>query len=583
MRPVSIIPLVLTGCLSSVPVQGSGCPCPDGYQCCAATMQCLAAGVSCPAPTDPAGGTGGATPPRPGDQPASAPLLRLTVREYRNTIRDLLGEGSAVVAGDFFVDYQGSSGFHVGAAVVSAGDANQFLRASERLARTAIGNLPAFLPARCTPVPASAADQDGCAVRFIRDFGLRAFRRPLAADEVEALRALYATARTNGVAPAFADGIRVLMTAMLQSPFFLYRWEGSVATLREGPLVRLDPYQTASRLSYGLWASMPDPTLFVAAASGELADPDHIVQQARRLLADPRARDSIAEFHLQWLGLSDLPQQVKDPTFSDFNAAVARAMLDETSAFAASVFSGPQATGKLEALLTSSATFLGEDLAAIYQVGGLTGPELRPVTLDPARRSGIFTQASFLATYADDLNTRPIMRGTVLLDSTLCLDLADVVNVAIPELPDRRPDQTTREWYDALQQVPCTAGCHALIGVGDAFENYDAVGAYRTVDSGKPIDAAGKVALSPGETLTYRDAVDLTHQLVGRDDVHRCMARQWLRYLVRRRDGSGDDGSLREAGDAFDRSAQDLRELIVALTRTRAFTHRQLAPGEVMP
>src|SRR4051794_41742738 len=110
MRPVSIVPLVLTGCLSSVPVQGSGCPCPDGYQCCAATMQCLAAGVSCPAPTDPAGGTGGGTPPPPRDQPAAAPPLPLTAPGDRHTHCDLLGEGAAGGGGGFFFCFPGVGG-----------------------------------------------------------------------------------------------------------------------------------------------------------------------------------------------------------------------------------------------------------------------------------------------------------------------------------------------------------------------------------------------------------------------------------------------------------------------------------------
>jgi uncharacterized protein DUF1592/uncharacterized protein DUF1588/uncharacterized protein DUF1595/uncharacterized protein DUF1585/uncharacterized protein DUF1587 len=583
--------LLATGCLRSVPIDGSSCPCPGGYVCCSESNQCKPEGTACAGTggTSGSGGTGGSggsvVVPTPDDAPGPTPLRRLNLLEYRNTVRDLLGDSSATVGGDFVVDLPADySGYHVGAPIGTGNDLLPFLRAAERLARTAVGNLGAFLAGKCSPTPATIAEQDTCASGFIDSFGLRAFRRPLTPEEAASLRALYITARVMPLGLDFPDAIRVLITAILQSPYFLYRWEGGLTPSKDGALVRLGPYEIASRLSYSLWATMPDAALFDAAATGKLLDPDRIAQEARRLLADPRARDMIGDFHLQWIGVSELPSySPKDPSFH-YSAQVAQSMLAETAAFASSVLAGPQATGRLEALLTSPATFVNEDLSFIYHLPGVVGADLRPYSLDPAQRSGIFTQASFLTTFADETSSRPVMRGTELLHSLLCVELPEPINVPIPPLPDRRPEQTTRQWYDQLLTTPCATSCHSILAIGDAFESYDAVGAYRTREVGQAIDASGSVMLADDKPpLAFQDAVDLTRQLVKRTDAHECMARHWLRYMLRREDGLGDRPSLKSAGKAFTDSALDLRELIVALTRTRAFTHRTPSRGEVLP
>jgi hypothetical protein len=151
----------------------------------------------------------------------------------------------------------------------------------------------------------------------------------------------------------------------------------------------------------------------------------------------------------------------------------------------------------------------------------------------------------------------------------------------VPDIPPPQPNATTRERYARHQMNPC-AKCHLSIDpLGFAFLNYDTVGAYQDLERGKPIDASGTLDLPSGK-LEWRDGVELVRKLAKLDEVHACLGKQWFRYLMRRQEGPGDALSLLRAGEAF-RRADGLADLIVALTRTRAFTHRTPAPGEVLP
>jgi hypothetical protein len=347
-------------------------------------------------------------------------------------------------------------------------------------------------------------------------------------------------------------------------------------------LVAFNSYEIASRLSFGLWATMPDSRLFTLAEADELRTSQQIAAEARRMLADPKIKDGLRDFHLQWLRASDLGDVVKDPAFTAYTPAVAAAMLDETAAFVADVFAGD---GKLRTLLTAPRSFLDGGLAAIYGVSGVTGPGLRPVSLDPTQRAGVFTQGSFLAAHADGADPRPIMRGTAVLGSLLCIALQEPADVQIPPVPERPPGQSQREqWQAYMQQNACGGSCHGELidPVGFAFGRYDAVGAYRTQDGARRVDASGTLTLG-GQPLIFDGAVDLATQLAGRREVADCMATQWLRYLLRRADDAGDQPSLDQARARLRETDGDLRELLIALTGTRAFTHRSPSEGEPLP
>jgi hypothetical protein len=507
--------------------------------------------------------------------PGTAPLRRLTLFEYKNTVRDLLGINADQVNLKGFSGDQDSklSGFYRGSSLTTANDARNFAGSADSLAAIAQGKLDKLLP--CSPVPSAAGEQEACAGKFVAQFGLRAFRRPVAKAETDRLMALYKSLREGEAAAPFDRTIGLMVSAILQSPHFLYHWElGPNAPIKDGALIRFNNYEIASRLSYLMWGSMPDDKLFEAASKGELSSPEQISTQARRLLADPRANDAIGDFHAQWLGIDSVEDMPKNPEYTAFTKDVAHAMLVESNEFVKSVFTGPKANGQLETLFTSTRTTVTPELAKLYGVSG-TGE----VDLNPMQRAGIFTQGAFLVTKADADYSHPVLRGMTLLERVLCTELTPPQGVLIPPVADATPDKTTRERFAMHSQGSCAA-CHDMIDpLGFAFENYDAIGAYRTMENGKPIDATGKFKLGSLD-VTFKNAIELLPALAKAPETQACMASQWLRYGLRRHETEGEKPSLAALGQTFKDSKFDMRELIVAVTKTRSFTHRTLTAGE---
>ena len=516
--------------------------------------------------------------------PGPAPLRRLTITEYNNTVRDLVGGTlPTFTRARLGFDQTGwwPSGFARGASPANGDDARGLMLAGEELAPAVRQRLPVLLP--CSAALATPAEEESCADAFIDGFSLRAFRRPLQTREKDKLHALYTVLRGPEGGDSFAEAIGDLATAMVQSPEFLYRRELAPGTLiKDGSLVRFNGYELASRLSYLFWASMPDDQLLQAARDGQLNLPAQLAREARRLLADGRARDGIESFHEQWLEIGDLPDLIKDAgVYKEYTPQLARTMMAESRAFAASVFLGPQADGKLETLLKGTASFVDAPLARLYGVAEPAGPGLQPVFLPAGQRAGIFTRAAFLASTGDAYASNPVDRGATLLRRLLCVDLMEPSDLVIPALPEPRPSQTTRERFEAHGMVPCASACHEKIidPLGYAFENYGAIGEWRDTDNGKPVNARASAPI--GNTQReFKDAIELMDILAHSDEVRTCMTTQWLRYLLGRQELSGESPSVKALDQLFRKSGDDLRELIVGLVRTRTFTHRTLSPGE---
>jgi hypothetical protein len=504
----------------------------------------------------------------------------MTMIEYNNTVRDLLGDTSAPLTISVVgADQYGASSFLYGGAIGST-DAASLLDISDKLAAAAILHLDTLLPGR--PLPATAADKDAWARDFIASFGLRAYRRPLLPEEAADLFALYQAQSTSAIGSDFPTAIGAVISAVLMAPSFLYRWElGPQPPTLQGNLISFNQYERASRLSYWLWASMPDDLLFQAAAAGELSTPAQIEGQVRRMLKDDKhVGDGISDFHTQWLRLTDLLTLGKDPTlYPSFTPALAASMLAETEQFVMSVL-GPQGDGRLQTLLTSTKTFVDARLATLYGVANVTGPGFVPVTLDPAQRAGILTQASFLSSRSNPDEQNPIIVGSTLLRQVLCQDLQKPSNVTIPPVQSPSPQTTIRARYDAHGKQPCAQACHQVVDPpGFAFLNYNAMGAWMSMDGSHPVDATGSMKVG-STTITFQNAVDLIKQLANRPEVSDCMSAMWLRYLNRRLESPGDAQSLTTMRSALAGSSNDIREMLVALATSNAFTFRLPNPGE---
>jgi hypothetical protein len=529
-------------------------------------------------PTGPGVGTPApATPPGPG-VPGPAVFRRLTRAEYNNTVRDLLGDTTSPADGFPNDSLSGQSGYTRGGAV-SGVDADRIFEATDKLATAAVATrLGTLLP--CGQAPSAEADQEKCANDFITRFGKRAYRRALTSGEATALLGLYKTQRAE-VKNDFPGAIRVVLSAMLLSPNFLYRWETVTENIvHDGAFLRFNGYELASRLSYGLWASMPDDGLFDAADRNALQTGDQIEAQVRRMLKDPKARDAYADFVIQWLDVADLRDQTKSTDYPNYTPAVAAAMLAESKQFIANLMQ--EGDGKLSTLFTSKVSFIDAGLAKLYQTPGVTGTNLTQTELNGAQRGGILTHGSFLAGHAKAAESGPVQRGKAIADRILCKDLPPPPDDVPPPKPPL-DGVTTRQRFEDHSSSPCAAACHSVLDpLGFAFENYDAVGQWRTMDSGKPVNAAAAVMID-GKMRSYANAIELGTILATSKEAADCMAKQWLRYTLRRHEVMGDDAAIATTQDAFAKSSNDLRELIVALTKTKSFTHRTASAGELLP
>ncbi len=400
--------------------------------------------------------------------PGPAPMRRLTRLEYENTLRDLLGVTGAVTSAlQVGTDAEsGQAGFVKGGAITGGDDARNLMTAATQITDAIKGRLGSLLP--CNPLPTAAGEQEACAKKFISDFGKRAYRRPLSDREAELALGLYTTQRGPDVGASFEDAMVAVIAGFIQAPQFLYHWElGPNAPLKDGNLVKYNSYEMASRLSYLLWATMPDDKLFATADARALQTPEQIAGEASRLLADERAVQGLANFQLQWLEIGDLTQMAKDEQQKNWSPAVAKSMLTEVRDFAASVYRGGKTGSTLEAMLTSQTTFADAGLGKIYGLN-MTGTDVKEVALNPAQRAGVLTQLAFLSAHADTGDSHPVKRSDALVRRLLCVDLVvpDQHRGAAGGRAQRDPDHARalrRAWTGGLRQgLPPAAGSHRL-------------------------------------------------------------------------------------------------------------------------
>jgi hypothetical protein len=523
------------------------------------------AGNAAPGVNGGAGGPGVVTPPGTVDElrcetPAvgPSPLRRLTHAEYDNSVRDLLGDTTRP-AHAFARDTEiGLFDNTASAQTVPQLLGDQYIETAAELAEN-VADVDALLGC-------DAADAT-CVRAFVERFGRRAYRRPLASTEVDRLVAIYDSTRTAADAPT---GVRAIVTAVLASPNFLFRPEfgGAESTLPSAK--EATPFELAGRLASLLWASLPDDALLDAAQNGQLQTREQVQIEARRMLADPKAREGLANFYMQWFGLPLLESATKDPAvYPAFDDALRAAMAEETRRFVDYVLWDDDAT--LNTLLTAPYSFVNGELAQLYGVSGPTGATFARVEHDSTRRRGVLTQASMLAAFASSDESSPVKRGKWVRTRILCQDLPDPPD-DIPELTEPKEGVSTRERFAMHTSDPACSGCHTLIdGLGFGLEAYDGIGAFRTMDHGVPVDSSGEITSTRDIDGQYDGGPELALKLAQSAQVRDCAPTQWLRFALARRETQEDTCSLVALREAFAASGGDLRELMVALTQTDAF------------
>jgi hypothetical protein len=533
-------------------------------------------------PSGSTGATGGAMSAGDPNAAGTMPLQHLSQIEYLNTVSDLLQDTSLTASQlppDFASDPD-SLAFPE-PDIVGTLAASQYHDAAKQLAANVKSKLATFLPCN---VSADTA----CATQFVTEFLPKAYRRPVTPAEIGDYTTLYQAVRGAPLTLSIADAFGLVVSAILQSPGFLYHWElDPTAPMLSGSVVQLDPYTIANRLSYFLVGSMPDATLFAAAANGTLASPDTVAAQARRLLASPGARVTVENFFDDWLNLSLASTQPKDPdVYPAFQSAeVKAAAQDEAHNFVTSIVI--DGSGSFSELFTSNASTSNQYLAPLYGTAPRTGAALQPVTLDPTQRGGILTSVAFLAATGGADGDVPPRRGKAIVTRLLCETLGNPPNVIpTPVLMVG----TTRQKFEEHDKLACTQGCHNVIEpYGFAFEHFDGIGQYRMVEHIDPANPSATLPVDSTTTVTVdgqahaiQDAIGLGQVLAHSQQVYGCFATQWLRYAVGRVDTPDDQASINQALGAFAAAQYNVRDLIVALVTSRTFRYRTPAAGEVL-
>ena len=535
--------------------------------------------------------------------PDSGSLSRLTAEQYRNTVRDLFApiELEHLV---FPVELEAYGGFENNVALNSASPA--LVEAYHRAARTVAEAVRADL----ISVLDCAPEAEGCAREWLKQLSVRAWRRPLTADEAASLLTSYDRWQADyGVEVA----LELSIIYLLQSPDFIYFPRFGADTPTQGEdAIPLSQWELASRLAYFIWNSTPDAELLELASEGQLQEPELIAEQARRMLDDPRAVDMVVSFHRQnW----DFDEIGSNPINVDYNGAAFEALglfseddkedfyfLEyvpqvrfESEAFIAQhLFHGD---ARLATLLTSRRTWVtptvanmayGQTIPAgaspvvwsgrVPQVGNSVfdelSAELYPIELDPMQRAGLFTMAGFLIAKAGPLQPAPVRRGVTILARLLCTELIPPGDV--PPLVEAEDEEakTNREKYAIHQQSEACASCHVSIdGLGLTFEHYDALGRWRDTDNGYPVDASGQL-LSTDQDGPVGDAVELMHKLGSSRVVHDCYTKQWFRYAFGRNETGADLPVLEALQEEFWRSEGNVLDLVVDIAASYSFRHR---------
>jgi hypothetical protein len=497
---------------------------------------------------------------------ARAPLRRLTRFEYDNTVRDLLGDATSPASALPPEDLGNGFGNDASAQSVSSLLAEQYGTVARGIAARATSPAAIGKLAPCAAT-VSAATEESCARTIIEGLAPRAFRRPLAAGESDGLLALYHATRAGG---GFGSAVGAVIEALLQSPQFLYRVELGVPDRARPELRRPSGDEMATRLSYFLWGSMPDEALRAAARSGELLTAPGVMDQARRMLDDPRSHQVVRFFFANLLPISGLSDLERDPQlYPSYTPDIVALMAEETQRLLENeVFRGG---GSWPSALTAPYTFVNGALAKYYGLPGVSGPDFQKVPVDTTRRLGFITNASVLAGTTPSDHTNPVLRGSFVVQKLLChkVPLPDPSIADMIKPPEPYSGKTARERYAKHSQDPVCSGCHSLMDpAGLALENFDAIGLYRTEENGVTIDPTGTV---PGLDGKIGGPVDLIQKLAASSDAQDCFATHWLELAFGKTLGRDDQCLQATVQAAFKQAKYDVRQLLIALTQTDAF------------
>lgn len=414
--------------------------------------------------------------------------------------------------------------------------------------------------------------------RILGNLARRAFRRPVDEGTLERLERI-ATQAEKEPGGRFETGIAQALQAILVSPRFLFRAEIQPEPDQPGRVVWLDEFSLASRLSYFLWCSVPDEELLRLAGEGALRK--NLRAQVDRMLADPRGTRWVQHFVGQWLQVRDVEaihvdaDRVLGKEAARHFSGIRTAMREETMLFFTHLLKENRPVSEL---LTANYTFLNERLADFYGVPGVQGAHMRKVFLPEGspRQGGVLTQGSFLLVTSNPTRTSPVKRGLFILENLLGMP-APPPPPNVPELENAKKaasNPTMREMMEIHRKDPLCASCHARMDpLGLALEGFNAVGAFRQSEQGKPIETAGQ--LITGEKFENPGQLGRVIATARRGDFHRCVSEKVLTYALGRGLEYYDTVTLHQVVEGFEKEQATLRALIYQVVESAPFQKRR--------
>ena len=502
--------------------------------------------------------------------PASnAVLRRLTHQQYANTVRDLLREPTDVSAQFPPEDFVNGFRNQYQSQTLSPILIEAYGQQAERLAQNAFirGDSRKLIP--CDYRGASAR---ACRTEFIQTLGRRAFRRPLEMREMARYESLFQGERD------FLAGAQAVIEGMLQSPSFLFWMDDTTRA-------EWKPYATASRLAFLLWNTMPDDALLDCAARGDLDSLAGIERAARRMLADPRAKQGLDDFVSQWLRFDRALASARERrTFPMFSRELVVAMTEEAKRFVADLAWNDR---NFMDAFRAGYGFVNSELASVYGVPAPARDFDRVEFPAAQERAGLLGQALFLTLTSKPEDTAPTGRGLFVREQFLCQQVPPPppgVDTNLAPVTEDRP-VTNRERLAAHTTSPACAGCHNLIDpIGFAFEKFDAIGVrrekyrllfYPDVHEAKvpkkevllDLDLSGHVAGIPDSQFTNSRQLG---ELLARSELcQECVVKQMFRYMAGRHETRADEPLIHRTFEEFRDSGFRFRELLVSLIKAR--------------
>lgn len=424
---------------------------------------------------------------------------RLTPEQYRNVIADVFGP-TIKLGGRFEPDIRIDGLLEIGSGrvAVSAAGMEQYDAMARTIAAQVVDEERRAMFVPCVPRSETENDE-ACLRQFITQTGQLLYRRPLTQDEVAVQMAAGAVAIQN--LKSFYGGLTYALAAMLESPQFLFRHERLEPDPRNQGAYRLDAYSKASRLSFFLWNTVPDPALLNAAAKGELDTARGLQRQVDRMMASPRLNAGVRAFFSDMLHFDQIDTLTKDTTiYPKFNAQVAEQAREQTLRTLVEHLLTQR--GDYRDIFTTRKTFLTQTLASVYRLPLVNhAPNGSPDFWQPYEfaaddpRAGLLMQISFVTLHSHPGRSSPTLRGKAVRELLLCQKVpAPPGDVEFQLVQDTSHPvyKTARARLAAHSTEAVCAGCHKITDpIGLALESFDGGGSYRATENGVPIDTTG--------------------------------------------------------------------------------------------